>query len=321
MVEVPNEIKDLYGLSPDFEWEYIGDGYMNKTWLGKSNDVPVYALRQYVRTQDRAEILLEHQLLLYLEKECEFVAQPMFGKNLETLQEIDGEQFALFPYIEGEQMERHVFVEIVPASTALAKLHALLAAYQAPPNFATLRPGLLQQKWEIEPEAAQFLANSPDTALLRRNGFNLPWLETQVKVVESNLETIKLERPFLMVVHGDYSPRNILWHPQWGEMAVVLDWDETRFDLPVTDIVATAKMFGKNEELEDIFIGNYLSQLKILDELLAETVRYSLKWKKEIYHAGRVAELLLNMRVSVFKQVPFSAGYALKVAQEINEQN
>ncbi len=312
----PPDLSTRYPLRQDLVWQPTALGFMNENWIGCIAARPAFVARRYRRASSVEEIALEHSLLSYLDSRVgHLVASPLVGTDGATIQEVDGGYFALFPFRPGELMGKGSRHAIEPAARAQAGLHTQLAGFPTPTAFPRLRPGLLDRNRSIEPSLASFLRQDTEAEAARRQGVTVETLGQALAELEPVFDHPTLRVARRIPIHADYGPHNILWDPNTGEIMTVLDWEETRFDLPIVDMTVSSTIFAPTPEERDEYIAVYLDELARLDGVLADEVRETLPHASHLERAAWLGELLLTLRLARDGVEPLTAGYVGRIAR------
>jgi Ser/Thr protein kinase RdoA (MazF antagonist) len=174
-----------------------------------------------VRAEHRsvASVRWEHELVAFLAEEVPEVVAPIPASDGSTFLERDGQVVSLFPYVEGEHIERTDESVRSELPNVLGRIHARASAWserkQRPgqPSFRTL-------DWESNLWWDRSLV---DRTPLLDDAFDrtVAWV--------ANAPDLRI-----CAIHGDFNPGNVL--AREGKVVAVIDWSFSRLDWAAADL-------------------------------------------------------------------------------------
>jgi len=234
-------------------------------------------VKKYRDNIDLSAIIHEHSILEYLENTDFPSTRIQCSKMGETLTEIGNKRYALFKYIEGgyhifdyllsfRQTYKHIYL----AGQTLAHLHKKLFAFQ-PKGFNKegFNPKTGERFKDIDYFKKRLMCCINDTDSLdhHQNHRKVSLLAENTSQIQTSLSManhiLLNEKLPLQTIHVDYGPSNLLY--RIAEQPVVLDFELSRFDWRIIDIINGLEGFCKNRMRYSInkmkaFINGYLKQ-------------------------------------------------------------
>jgi Ser/Thr protein kinase RdoA (MazF antagonist) len=170
-----------------------------------------------------------HHVLLILAPVLPAVLAPLPDADGSTLLSYHGQAVELFPFVNGEQLDRENARLRQAAARLLARLHTALLPQ-------TKHAASLVRKGVVGERLGQALSDPP--------GLHDPDLDRWHSALREhpNAFTVGL-------IHGDYYPRNLL--TQGGQIVAVLDWDDLHPDFLVQEVAWASWEFSKTASSDD----------------------------------------------------------------------
>lgn len=220
------------------------------------NFVVTTSLGKFVFRRHRlseTQVAYEHQVLDHL-RQCDFAAPRMLIDQAGwAWSAIDGSLYSVYEFIEGYCPANFLWWPaawrdiITQYGRTLGEYHQVIAGL-APSVYKWngYRPAG-HKRWREGKWFRQALADI--RSLLRKLTANNPvddWTRFRIDAIDRmlRLESVVEERSDLskLVIHGDYSPWNVLFRP--GQSPVVLDFNESRLDLKIYDVMLATFWFA-----------------------------------------------------------------------------
>jgi homoserine kinase type II len=193
-----------------------------------------YVLRGSHRSRSPESLAFEHRLLRYLTHRGFPVIQPLLSRDMETWVALDGGLWTLCRYVGGEQLDRTRPSHLAVAARALAAYHRIAPDFERSDEKCV-------GTWNIE----RWLKTTVEaTACFRPS--ELPEIEASRAYLVESLDCLScaLSSPDItqlwkVVIHGDFSRRNILF--QQDQLLAVLDFDGCHFEFRAMDLAIALK--------------------------------------------------------------------------------
>jgi len=164
-------------------------------------------------------VRFDHAFIRHLDEALLPVAPPLTSRTGETWVRVGGHVFEIVPYIRGlEQMQRDSLAQLENAAEALARVHEASRAFR-PPVEKDLGRDLYLPRY-IHLLEDQLERNTPADSPYR------PTAERMLSISRRVMQETERMRPDgvdPLVVHGDYTPANILFRAD--EVRGVFDFD------------------------------------------------------------------------------------------------
>jgi Ser/Thr protein kinase RdoA (MazF antagonist) len=204
----------------------ITRGKYNEHW--RVEDGPArFVLRRYNTERTAAAVRYEHDVLDRLAHTAWPVAAPLPSVDDDSLVELQGRIFALFPFIDGEPGPAHSRAHLRVKGRLLARLHHDLA-----PIGPEAQRESFGRIWELDGDDGTF------NDLLREFGGTQRELASMIRAHRyRNLRELSRlaygELPD-QLIHGDFTRENLLF--DGARLAGVLDFDHAHLDARVVDL-------------------------------------------------------------------------------------
>jgi len=294
--QVPEEILNAFGLAGANQ-RMFADGNVNRHWRVDAADRTV-VVRRYGVPRGLASIAWEHQLMAFAAAKGwpAPVAEP--PATVATALEFEAGAWTCHRFLEGEAAPRDTPASRHIMGRLLGRLHKDLAGFEV----SGQRPGF-GKTWELDLMVEPAGAGSFN-GLVAAFGREYPELAAAIRRQRyRNLrELSRLHYPDLAdhPIHGDFSPRNLLF--QDGQLTGLLDFDFARQDAWLCDLAPLLMPFQPLEpRLAAALFDGYQSVRRLSEaewDLLPALVRASLLWW--------VALLLVRWRIT--GEVPAGIG-------------
>ncbi|MGE0542627.1 MAG: phosphotransferase [Dehalococcoidia bacterium] len=244
----------------------IRSGRVNKHWRVETSDA-IYALRRYNPRRSPAAIRYEHDVLMHLAGRGWPIAAPLRASDGATFTEVDGQRYALFPYLAGRPAPYADPRYLHSKGQTLARLHDDLAPWSA----IGQRDGF-DYCWNLDTYARTRDLNTFDD-LLAAFGREEPALASAVRTERdrnrAELERLGADRLPSAVVHCDFHHDNILFHRR--RLSALLDFDLIHLDTRATDIATSIALDCLQPPTYDAidpgsvqaFLGGYLIERRL----------------------------------------------------------
>lgn len=155
------------------------------------------------------------------------VSAPLAALDGRAQVELDGTSLSVQRVAPGEHLDVRDPHLVREAGATLARLHADLAAYPGTADFPGPRTSAVSSKESIKGWASADLQHLPAGTL---------------SVLMRSLTELSDRQQPDQLVHGDYRSANIL--ARGDEITAVLDFEELRFDSPISELARSAIMLG-----------------------------------------------------------------------------
>lgn len=213
----------------------IRSGRVNRHWRVADDD-GAYVLRCYHARRTVAAIRYEHDVLRHLAGKGWPVAVPLPAAEGDTLLELQGERYALFPFLPGRphsyRSKRYQRLK----GHLLARLHEDLASWEAPGQ----REGF-GRLWELDTFVAAHSPYATFNEVLMAFGQAYPELARPVRAQKyamlRELSVLGYGELPCGLIHFDFHHDNLLF--ERGELTGLLDLDFVHLDARVVDIATT----------------------------------------------------------------------------------
>jgi homoserine kinase type II len=223
-----------------------------------------YVLRSSHRSRSPASLAFEHRLLDYLAHRGFPVIQPLPSLEMETWVALDGRLWTLCRYAEGEQLDRTRPSHLTGAARALAAYHRIARSFERSDE---QRVGT----WNIEHwlkttvEASAYLRPAEQPAIEAARAY----LVESLDCLDRALSGPDIAQLWKVVIHGDFSRRNILF--QQDQLLAVLDFDGCHFDIRAMDLAIAIKNIcrglDKHSQLDMARVSAFMTAYKAEEPL------------------------------------------------------
>ncbi len=199
-------------------------------WLATSDDGP-FIVRISPGWRSLSQLGWTHTLMLSLGPLLPVIVAPLRATDGSTFFLYNGRPVALFPFVEGQPLDREQSAQRCAAAELLARLHSAMLAVSAAPG---------------QPQR-----HLTETA-------HLPRLEDPEMVIDPELDawhTVLLQRPAALTcgpIHGDYYRRNLLVRN--GMITAILDWDYAHLDFLMQEVAWSTWEFCQTVSGDDLHL-------------------------------------------------------------------
>ncbi|MCM0149819.1 phosphotransferase enzyme family protein [Photobacterium galatheae] len=276
--------------------------------LGATNQVfrvntePAFYLRKY-RTNEITRVQNEHELLLQLSQNLDFVVSPFLTRHKSTFTKIGSHLYALFPEANWQLINQDALSEshAFQAGKTLAELHRHLAPFTSD-KFPTIELSWDKCAWVqrlqkvITTIESNGIEHTTDEWAFRRAQKQMRYL--------SDIKTTHTYRPKTQrtLIHGDYHHYNLFFDQQ-SNVCGIIDWDLLQ-NMPRAYEIARACMYmfklEKNKTIA--FINGYMAVNHITQDQLHDGAK---AWGIFAdHHVWALEAVYLNRNMSAKKFVP-----------------
>lgn len=229
-----------------------------------------YVLRSSHRSRSLASLTFEHRLLCYLAGRGFPVIAPLPSRDMKTWVALDGRLWTLCRYAEGEQLNRAHPSHLTGAARALAVYHRIARGFECSDE---QRAGTRN--------VVHWLETTIGTSERLRPAAQPEIEEARTYLVESldclsrALASLDIAHLSKVVIHGDFSRRNILF--KQDQVLAVLDFDGCHFEIRAMDLAIALKNMcrgpDKHSQLDmakvSAFTAAYKAEEPLTDSELA----------------------------------------------------
>ncbi|GAB3424013.1 phosphotransferase enzyme family protein [Flindersiella endophytica] len=250
---VLHAVRRLFGL-PAHALDYLGNGFMNRSWLVTTDDGERYVVRVSRAELSREQIEYEHALAAAWHEWVEPVVAPLPGVDGRTVQVEDGWRLSLFPFVEGvvgTKVDQEVRTQ--ESAVTLARLHRVAVDeldFGQRPEFHAVHESPRWLWHEVRPVLEQKLHSDPEYRRLAGA------IDREVAALDPWLDRLTTEGSLGPVapVHGDFNPRNLLFRD--NRLAGIVDFDACHLDAIVAEVAGVG--FGDPDLDPPAFFRAYL---------------------------------------------------------------
>lgn len=237
-IDLKQELTRRFGESFDATAHQLTGGYEAEVW--RVDDIVVRVSPTW-RTD--AELLWVHELTQHCATALPQVIAPLHALNGETLFRWNDHPITLYPFVDGEILDRDDDHQIQQAARLLAQIHTLGLTWQDKrprPSLSNIAPSIPTD--QIDPTSIV----DPDLD---------EWITTVFEASEQVQGAI----------HGDYYRANILCEA--GQIAGIIDWDESEIRPLITEVAWAMWEFthaatGDDLDVEraNLFLNSYCTE-------------------------------------------------------------
>ncbi|MCP3964773.1 MAG: phosphotransferase [Lentisphaerae bacterium] len=294
-----DKIKNSFGLPDKVEYESVGEGHMNDTWIVSSESLKLFALRKYNSNRSYEDVQSEHQALQILEKLFgALIASPLKGEGGNSIQQIDGSLFALFPFKKGVHPREDKRENIEAAAIMLAFVHYKL--WQERHLFAAIafdRAPILPEEFLSAQEIFDKLYINIEPDVFASIGVTYSLLKSFEDRAKSSFSAIEPYAASKHLIHGDFGLPNLLVEEKSQKICTILDWEEMRWDCPVFEIAAVLPFYEMAfPDAGNIFIEEYILETDRLKHPDAVSIKTALEHIESAKFLANFWELTLMIK-------------------------
>lgn len=241
----------------------VGGGTLNWNYRVETGGGPVFA-RRWRMGLTHEQIQAEHELLEWVSARGIPVARPLTSRGGDTVLEIEGASWSLFPWVDGRTTIRG---EIGPEDAkALGEMHGRIHAVLAP------HPASTGASTQLPWDTASSLA---DLVVVRQVAINggapretVEGIDLQIQLLGTSL--IRPRTDFVdlpsQLTHGDYHDQQVIFGPGGGIVAVN-DWEMHRVMSRVWEVIRAVAFTQLYEEPGlAAYLGGYRQHLALSEE-------------------------------------------------------
>lgn len=267
-------------------------GFVNETAFVQT-DTGKFVVRRNHRHQHEASLRYRHRLIAHLQEQQVPAPVIISTRDGDTLLELDNRFYEVMEFVQGEAFNREVPTQIMSVGATLARYHAAVKDFSAPPESEDLR------------YAPQSLLGLTEV-LIRRDVMGdmvdtLNWYDGRAARLRKSLTDTKYRALPHLVIHGDIHRDNLLFAQ--NDVVALIDYDQIAWDTPVADLADALVAFASvdkpsattwgvfngplDEERAALLIEGYASVARLSDEeIRALPVLLEVLWLKA--EMGRV---------------------------------
>ncbi len=303
------EIKVLYGLELSFV-EKITKGTATENVVLTDNSIKYFLKRHSFNSLERVKEV--HSAKHFFAEKGMPVILPMMQNNGETCFFCSGNYFALFPFIEGLQVEQaqHTENSVISMAEMLAKFHKAGAksdlvvkdSYYTPVNTQISIENIERILEKID---SLEKVTKLDT-LVREDLFLKKKL---LKVKDFSLENVSLQNDHL--IHGDYLDHNLFFDSH-GHVSHIFDFEKAQYAPRVYEVVRSMMYSFLSKEFTDkemSYAKLYIDSYRKIYPLSSEELRIGLSiyYIKYIHTVWLENEYYIKNNIRVFEYLKDSS--------------
>ena len=184
---------------------------------------------------------------------------PLLTKAGSTIATINGEHYAVYPYVLGRAMVRGNIRQVAKAGVTLGSYHRIMADY--PKRMSRSEepfPSRFQDRVDLFTENVEALDGQPSALGIEAS---LDYFKDSLLDIELSLLTLSYEDLLQLTIHGDYRRQNILF--EGDRLAAVIDFHRSRIEARSLDLaIALADILPRTSNghalsLARSFINSY----------------------------------------------------------------
>ena len=255
-------------------------------------------VRRMKASMPRARSKQEHRAMRWADERGLPSNPPLVDSAGQSVFEIDGGLWAVFPWLEGRSLMRRTVTpdeaEILGRTHALT--HQVLRDYPAEG---------LHRNSELSWDAAQAEVDLNQVLAVIDSAPETPALAAQRGWVVEQLELLRTERRLLPTdfdlpvqpVHGDFHERNVMVDAK-GDLLAVIDWERFCLSVPAVEVIR-ALTFAIL--LDPPHLQRYLGGYGSVGKLPRETIRPAVElwWQDSFHNTWTQRERFLRGNVAV----------------------
>src|SRR5437016_11323128 len=183
-------------------------------------------------TIPREELLRANKIFYHLARHGFPAPAPLLTSSGSTIATINGEHYAVYPYVAGRAMVRGDTRQLTKAGSTLGDYHRIMAGY----------PRRMSRSEEPFPSRSSDLLDSFTENVESLNGqpaalgieASLDYFKDSLWDIELSLLRLPYENLPKLTIHGDYRRQNILF--QGDRLAAVIDFHRSRLEARPLDL-------------------------------------------------------------------------------------
>ena len=221
-------------------------------------------------TIPREELLRANKIFYHLARHGFPAPAPLLTSSGSTIATINGEHYAVYPFVHGRAMVRGNAHQVAEAGAALGSYHRIMADY--PRRMSRSEepfPSRFQDQLDLFTENVESLDGKPAALGIEAS---LDYFKDSLLDIELSLLKISYENLPRLTIHGDYRRQNILF--QGDRLAAIIDFHRSRLEARSLDLaIALADILPRTSNgvamsLARSFINSYEKVQFLSDEEL-----------------------------------------------------
>lgn len=247
-------------------------GISTKNMIVSAEDGQEYFIKQY-RKGDLDKIGNSERSATFIRENSHVpVVLPLKNKNSELHSTINGQQYSIFPFIPNEETrpnfeaERNVFTRNL--GEMLGKIHSVSGKVLIPETIKQISAWALVDRAEAVAEYEKILELIEKKESLDEYDKKAKiFINLKISLLMEN-KFVKHEKQPVVVCHGDYHGRNILFDNKW-EIIGICDWDASGKGNPYIEFIRSFNMCVIRRDFENLsdkksvskfFLDGYISK-------------------------------------------------------------
>ncbi len=221
-------------------------------------------------TSPREEFLRANRIFYHLARHGFRAPAPLLTRGGSTIATINGEHYAVYPYIHGRAMLRGDTRQVAEAGATLGSYHRIMAEY--PRRMSRSEepfPSRFQDRLDLFTESVESLDGQPSALGIKAC---LDYFKESLLDIELSLLRLPYENLPKLTIHGDYRRQNILFKGE--RLAAGIDFHRSRLEARSLDLaIALADILPRTSNgvalsLARSFINSYEKIQLLSDEEL-----------------------------------------------------
>ena len=221
-------------------------------------------------TIPREELLRANKIFYHLARHGFPAPAPLLTSSGSTITTINGEHYAVYPYVVGRAMVRGDTRQLAEAGATLGDYHRIMAGY--PRRMSRSEepfPSRFQDRLDSFTENVESLNGQPAALGIEAS---LDYFKDSLRDIELSLQRLPYENLPRLTIHGDYRRQNILF--QGDRLAAIIDFHRSRLEARSLDLaIALADILPRTSNgvamsLTRSFINSYEKIQFLSDEEL-----------------------------------------------------
>src|SRR5216117_3352490 len=183
-------------------------------------------------TSLQQELLRANKIFHHLPRHGFPAPAPLRTKAGSTIATINGEHYAVYPFVHGRAMVRGNARQVAEAGAALGSYHRIMAEY--PRRMSRSEepfPSRFQDRLDLFTENVESLDGQPAALGIEAS---LDYFKDSLLDIELSLLRLPYENLPKLTIHGDYRRQNILF--QGDRLAAVIDFHRSRLEARPLDL-------------------------------------------------------------------------------------
>jgi homoserine kinase type II len=256
----------------------VADSVSNQNFRIETGSGPLF-LKCHRSNRTPNRLAREQAALRWVGERGVPVAAPLPTPAGETLVELEGRWWSLYPWLDGQTYQRG---SIGPdEATLLGELHGRLHRVLSEYPTAGLPPNS-ELSWDTNASLADLALVAPEVEA-RGTDQERRWVRRQRDLLESGAArpSASFELP-LQATHGDYHERNVMLSRR-GEVLAVVDWERFCVQPAVFEVLrgVSFMLLLYDEAILSAYLGGYRREAKLLE---AEVLPAIEAWRHSAMH-------------------------------------